>query len=105
MGDIDPAVTGRGGAILPFSSRRQHSKAATLFGSPELTLSIGRDKHSSGVSVWLRYPSGGEFPAIKLMLAERWNDPIPGEEGIVEIAIAALQSVLGEIRGIQDPPA
>lgn len=90
----------KGSAILPISSRRGGPSDRLLYGSPELTLTLGRDKHSSGVSVLLRTPSGGAYPHIRLMLAERWNAPLPDEEGIVEIAIQALQAILGEIRGI-----
>lgn len=90
----------KGSAILPISSRRSGPSDRLLYGSPELTLTLGRDKHSSGVSVFLRTPSGGAYPHSRLMFAERWNAALPGEEGIVEIAIQALQAVLGEIRGI-----
>lgn len=92
----------RGSAILPIAMRRAGARDRDLCGSPELVLTIGRDRHSSGCSIFLRTPSGGEYPRSRLLLSERWNAPIPGEEGIVVIAIQALQSVLGEIRGIQE---
>lgn len=93
----------RGSAILPITARKSGPFSEHLYGSPQLTLTLGRDRHSSGISVWLMSPSGSKWPKIKLMGAERWNDGLPGEEGCVEIAIAFLQSILGELRGLSDP--
>jgi hypothetical protein len=101
----EQAYVPRGSAILPIASRRSGPSDRLLYGSPELCLTIGRDKHSSGVSVFLRTPSGGMYPKSRLMFAERWNDPIGGEEEIVTIAIQALQAILGEIVGLAERPA
>jgi len=94
----------RGSAILPLSSRKSGVGSADLYGSPQLTLTLGRDRHSSGVSVWLWTPTGSHWPSVKLLMGERWQAPLPGEEGCVELAITALQSILGEIRGIGEAP-
>lgn len=74
----------------------------SLHGSPQLSLTLARDSHSSGVSVWILEPSGSVWPHARLLLGERWNDPLPGAEGCVEIAIQALQTILGEIRGLAE---
>lgn len=101
MGDAYVQGPWRGGAILPIGAARSGVGDASLHGSPELLLVLGRDRHSSGVSVTIRIPSGGVYPHSKLLLAERWNDSLPGVEGCVELAITALQAVLGELRGLQ----
>lgn len=90
----------RGSAILPLSARKSAPRSESLHGSPQLTLTLGRDQHSSGVSIWLVTPSGSVWPHHKLVFAERWNSSLPGEEGCLEIAIQALQSALGELRGL-----
>lgn len=95
----------RGSAILPIASRRSGPSDRLLYGSPELTLTLGRDKHSSGISVFLRTPSGGMYPHSRLLLAERWNDPIVGEEALVGTAIQGLRQILWEIRGLSERPA
>jgi hypothetical protein len=95
----------RGGAVLPVSRETKLIRARELHGSPLLQMVVRRDKHSSGVAVWVMLPTGGEFPSVNLVMAERWNDPLPGEEGTIEIAIAALQTALGKIRGLQEGQA
>lgn len=94
----------KGSAILPISARKAGPFSKELYGCPQLTLTLARDRHSSGVSVWLMTPSGSTWPSIKLLLAERWNDVLPGEEGCLEIAIQALQTILGQVRGLSEPP-
>lgn len=91
------AFVARGSAILPISARKSAPRSEALCGSPQLTLTLGRDRHSSGVSVWLQTPTGSIWPSIKLLLSERWNDALPGERGCLEIAIQALQQVLKEL--------
>jgi hypothetical protein len=102
MSDTQPAdqPQRRGSAILPLTARPGAPRSENLCGSPQLTLTLGRDRHSSGVSVYLMEPSGSVWPRIRLLMAERWNDPLPGEEGCLEIAIQALQTRLGELRGL-----
>jgi hypothetical protein len=101
MGEPLDSGKWRGGAILPLGQARSGVGDASLHGSPEVTITLGRDRHSSGISVRARTPSGGQHPHVNLLMAERWNDPLPGVEGCVEIVITALQSVLGELRGMQ----
>lgn len=105
MSESTQPTTWRGGALLPVGHARSGVGDASLHGSPELTLTLGRDRHSSGVSVWLRVPTGGNFPHRRLLMSERWASPLPGEVGCVELAIQALQSLLGELRGLQDGEA
>jgi hypothetical protein len=92
----------RGSAILPITARKSGPFSEFLYGSPQLTLTLARDKHSSGISVWLMSPSGSKWPSIKCMGSERWNAPLPGEEGCLEIAIQYLQQLLGEVRGLSE---
>lgn len=98
----DQSFVARGSAILPIAARKGAPRSEALCGSPQLTLTLGRDRHSSGISVWLQTPTGSIWPTTKLLFAERWNDALPGEEGMCEIVIQALQAHLGKIRGIGD---
>jgi hypothetical protein len=102
MSDEGIVKSWRGGAVLPVSRETKLMRARDLHDSPLLQMVVRRDKHSSGVAVWFMLPNGGEFPSVNLVMAERWNDPLPGEEGTLEIAIAALQTALGKIRGLQE---
>lgn len=82
---------------MPISHTKRGADDRSLRGCPELTLVLRRDAHSSGIAVWMKTPSGGDWPHAKLLLSERWNDPLPGEEGCLRIAVQALKQILGGI--------
>ena len=88
------------GYIREYSARGERPDSRALHGCPQLSLLLGRDERSSGVLVVLTTPGEGEWPTPRTLLAERWMEILPGEEGCIEIAIQALQTILGRIRGI-----
>lgn len=91
----------RGSAILPLEMLRPVAKNADLHGCPRLTLTLGRDRHSSAVSVTLRSVSGGMYPSVETLLAERWSSPVTDTLAAVRIAIQALQSIEGRLLNLQ----
>lgn len=89
---------------MPFTIVGRAVESADLHGCPTLILYVGRDRHSSGVSLWLRTPSKGRYAHTELRVAERWRALITDEESAIVVAIQALQSRLGVMRGLQPDP-
>jgi len=68
-----------------------------LYGSPEITVVIGRDEYSSGISILWKEPSGGDWPHVRLMFHRRWLDPLPGQGECLSLIIRACEEAIREL--------
>jgi hypothetical protein len=64
---------------------------------PELHVTIGRDTRSSGLTISVWEPTGGEFPSYRTLYAARWRDPVLTTEEALRIVYQGVAAALAEL--------
>jgi hypothetical protein len=70
---------------------------------PELHVIVGRDAHSSGVTIYSWEPTGGTHAHYKVVFAARWAAPVSSTEEAVRIAQNAATAALAALLGPETP--
>lgn len=64
---------------------------------PELHVTIGRDDRSSGMTVTVWEPTGGEFASYRTLWSVRWQSPVMSTQEALEICYRGVAAAIAEL--------
>lgn len=70
---------------------------------PEVHLFVGRDSASSGATMYVWEPTGGDWPTHRTLYAARWLAPILTTEGACRILANCAAAAVAELFGPEIP--
>lgn len=86
-----------GGPLQGFRARRGAGMNYAQPWLPELTVLVGRDAESSGLTISVWEDAGGQYPQCRTLYHARWNAPVSSAREALEICSAGVAAALAEL--------
>lgn len=86
--------------VFPLMSWRQRPQADLRHWAPylpEVSILIGTDQLSSGLTISAWLPTQGEFASVQTLYAKRWHDKPQSVQEALEVAQRGLAAALAEL--------
>jgi len=64
---------------------------------PELHVTLGRDRLSSGLTITVWLPTGGQEPNYRTLYSKRWLDPILSAEEALRVCAMGVAAAIAEL--------